>query len=94
LGVPDIITCPRVYNGYPTEKPPYVARVLIEQSSSEREVVADPFMGSGSTGVAALASRRNFLGNDLGNEALRISQENLARSAGKLDTDLYLTRTS
>src|SRR5499426_2957526 len=54
LGVADVIAVPRIHRGYPAEKPPAVSEVLIAQSSAPGEVVADPFMGSGSVGVAAL----------------------------------------
>jgi len=78
LGIPDVITVPRVRGGYPAEKPPEVAQVLIGQSSEPGEVVADPFMGSGSVGVAALRLQRAFLGNDLNPEAVQISDRRLA----------------
>jgi len=65
LGVSDIIRERRVRGGYPTEKPPRVAQLLIEQSSVEGDLVLDPFCGSGSTGEAALRVRRRFLGNDI-----------------------------
>src|SRR5688572_23319641 len=65
LGVPDVISVPRIRGGYPAEKPPEVAEILIRQSSIDGDVVADPFMGSGSTGVAAARLGRRFLGNDL-----------------------------
>ena len=77
LGVPDIITVPRIRGGYPAEKPPEVAEILIRQSSIDGDVVADPFMGSGSTGVAAARLGRRFLGNDLNPEAVRIATARL-----------------
>jgi len=54
LGTADVISVPRVHRGYPAEKPPAVSEVLIQQSTAPGELVADPFMGSGSVGVAAL----------------------------------------
>jgi site-specific DNA-methyltransferase (adenine-specific) len=78
LGIADVIAVPRVRGGYPAEKPPEVAAVLIEQSTIPGDVVADPFMGSGSVGVAALRSGRRFLGNDLNAEAVQIAQQRLA----------------
>ncbi|NUR52944.1 MAG: site-specific DNA-methyltransferase, partial [Acidobacteria bacterium] len=60
LGVADVITVPRIHRGYPAEKPPAVSQVLIGQSSSRGDLVADPFMGSGSVGVAALTLGRRF----------------------------------
>src|SRR5882672_8039320 len=53
LGVADIISVPRIRGGYPAEKPAEVAEVLIRQSTESGDVVIDPFMGSGSVGVAA-----------------------------------------
>jgi site-specific DNA-methyltransferase (adenine-specific) len=73
LGVADIITVPRIRGGYPAEKPADVADVLIRQSSQLGDVVCDPFMGSGSVGIAALRLGRRFLGNDLNPEAVRIT---------------------
>jgi DNA modification methylase len=39
--------------------------------------VIDPFMGSGSTGVAAVRKGRNFAGNDLCAEAIEIARTRL-----------------
>jgi hypothetical protein len=55
-----------------------VADVLIKQSSEPGELVADPFMGSGSVGVAALKLGRRFAGNDLNPEAVQIAGRRLA----------------
>jgi site-specific DNA-methyltransferase (adenine-specific) len=77
LGIADIITVPRVRGGYPAEKPPEVAEVLIKQSTEPGAVVVDPFMGSGSVGVAAARLGRVFLGNDLNPEAVRIAATRL-----------------
>ncbi len=77
LGVADVITVPRVHRGYPAEKPPAVSAVLIEQSSARGELVADPFMGSGSVGVAAIEAGRRFAGTDLNPEAVRLTTERL-----------------
>jgi site-specific DNA-methyltransferase (adenine-specific) len=86
LGIPDIIEAPRIYRGYPTEKPPEVSDVLITQSTVPGELVADPFMGSGSVGVAAVRSGRNFIGNDLCAEAVEITRARLIE-AGARDGD-------
>jgi site-specific DNA-methyltransferase (adenine-specific) len=77
LGVADVINVPRVHRGYPAEKPPAVSEVLINQSSVAGELVADPFMGSGSVGVAALRAGRRFAGTDLNPEAVRLTADRL-----------------
>src|SRR5687768_9195918 len=81
LGIPDIIEVPRIRGGYPAEKPVEVADVLIRQSSQAGDLVADPFMGSGSVGVAATMLGRRFIGNDLNPEAVQIAARRL-REAG------------
>ena len=77
LGIADIISVPRVHRGYPAEKPPAVSEVLINQSTAAGELVADPFMGSGSVGVAALRAGRRFTGTDLNPQAVRLTADRL-----------------
>lgn len=50
---------------HPTEKPIGLMRLYIEASSKPGDVVLDPFMGSGSTGVAAQQSGRKFIGFEI-----------------------------
>jgi site-specific DNA-methyltransferase (adenine-specific) len=84
LGVADILEAPRISGGYPAEKPPAVSEVLITQSTAPGDLVIDPFMGSGSVGVAAVRSGRSFLGNDLCAEAVEITRDRL-REAGAIE---------
>jgi site-specific DNA-methyltransferase (adenine-specific) len=77
LGVADVISVPRIHRGYPAEKPPAVSEILISQSTEPGQLVVDPFMGSGSVGVAALSLGRRFLGTDINPEAVRVSAERL-----------------
>jgi len=78
-GVADIITAKRVFNaGYPTAKPPEVAEVLISQSTEPGEFVIDPFMGSGSVGVACARVDRLFAGNDLSTSAVELARTRIA----------------
>lgn len=77
LGLADIIEVPRIHGGYPTEKPVEVSKVLIEQSSIQDETVVDPFMGSGSVGVAAVRHGRNFSGNDISYPSVELARARL-----------------
>src|SRR5688572_29071688 len=86
LGIADIIQVPRIRGGYPAEKPPEVAEVLIRQSTEPGDLVIDPFMGSGSVGVAALRLVRRFHGNDLNPEAVTIARQRLEMPAQPLHT--------
>lgn len=77
LGVADVISARRIHGGYPAEKPVAVSEILVKQSSQPGELVADPFMGSGSVGVAAVKLGRRFIGNDLNPDALDVSRHRL-----------------
>jgi site-specific DNA-methyltransferase (adenine-specific) len=81
LGVSDIITCKRVRNGYPTEKPEETSRVLIEQSSKPGELVVDCFMGSGSVGAAAVKAGRRFAGCDVSPSAVELATARIEAAA-------------
>ena len=48
--------------GHPTIKPIEQARIFIQNSSSEGDVILDPYMGTGTTGVAAVSLERSFIG--------------------------------
>jgi site-specific DNA-methyltransferase (adenine-specific) len=50
-----------------SQKPVMMIERIIRLSSNENDIVLDPFMGSGSTGIACRLSNRNFIGfeNDL-----------------------------
>jgi site-specific DNA-methyltransferase (adenine-specific) len=80
LGISDIIEVPRIRGGYPAEKPPAVSEVLVQQSSTPGQIIVDPFMGSGSVGVAAARHGRDFLGNDLCAEAVQIARARLVEA--------------
>jgi site-specific DNA-methyltransferase (adenine-specific) len=89
LGVADVISAPRIHRGYPAEKPPAVSEVLINQSTVLGELVADPFMGSGSVGVAALRAGRRFHGTDLNPDAVRLTADRLRQfGEGHVPRDL------
>jgi site-specific DNA-methyltransferase (adenine-specific) len=83
LGVADVITCKRVRNGYPTQKPVEVSEVLIKQSTQPGDLVVDCFMGSASVGVAALQNGRRFAGTDISDASIKLASERLAACAIK-----------
>ena len=55
----------QVDNGHPTPKPEdfFINHILI--SSKPRNLIYDPFMGSGTTGMAALRVDRNYIGSEI-----------------------------
>jgi DNA modification methylase len=82
LGIADVLKVPRVRGGYPAEKPSALSQILIGQSTVAGDLVVDPFMGSGSTGVAALTLGRRFAGNDVSDDSLKLTRERLLGLGG------------
>lgn len=70
---------------HPTEKPVSLMQVLIENSSQRGDIVLDPFMGSGSTGVAAQHLGRNFVGFEKDKSYFDIAQNRLTNEARQLE---------
>lgn len=50
---------------HPTQKPISILKRMIEMASNEDDIIFDPFMGVGSTGVAAMQMNRRFIGVEL-----------------------------
>ena len=62
---------------HPTQKPVDLMKYLIEVSSNENDTVLDPFMGSGSTGIACVNTNRNFIGIELDKTYFDIAQNRI-----------------
>jgi site-specific DNA-methyltransferase (adenine-specific) len=90
LGVSDVITVKRIRGGYPAEKPPEVSQVLISQSSEPGQLIVDPFMGSGSVGVASLRLGRRFFGNDVSDDAHAHARPRLLELGTEVTSDAVL----
>lgn len=65
---------------HPTEKPVDLLEFYIKNSSNVEDVVLDPFMGSGSTGVACVNTGRNFIGIELDEKYFNIAKERIDKS--------------
>ena len=55
----------RKFGKHPTAKPEKLMSYFVEMLSNEGDTVLDPFMGSGTTGVACVNCDRNFIGIEL-----------------------------
>ena len=71
---------------HPTEKPVSLMRHYIENSSSVGDYVLDPFMGSGTTGVACEATGRHFFGIELGRDEFNVAHQRLIPDAEIIET--------
>lgn len=61
--------------GYETQKPKALVERIIKTFSNEGDIVADFFCGSGTTGVTAKESGRNYIMCDINPKAVEISKE-------------------
>ena len=64
-------------NIHDTEKPVELMEVLVNNSSQENELVLDPFMGVGSTGIACIKNKRNFIGIEIDENYFNIAKSRL-----------------
>ena len=63
------------FGRHPTQKPCALLKRIILASSHERDLVLDPFSGSGTTGLVAFANGRRFVGIEQEKEFLDLSIE-------------------
>lgn len=66
---------------HPTGKPTELLEILIRNSSDENGIVLDPFMGSGSAGVACKQLNRKFIGIELDETYFNIAKERIERTS-------------
>lgn len=83
-GMPDILRVPNIKtldkegkNIHDSEKPIRLMQILIEQSTNEGEVVFEPFMGSGTTGIASVQSKRNFIGVEIDDKYFGLAEKRI-----------------
>ena len=62
---------------HPTEKNHLLLQELILDNSNENDLILDPCMGSGSTGVACINTNRNFIGMELDENYFNIAKERI-----------------
>ena len=62
---------------HPTQKPLSIVGKLMRVSSNPNDIVLDPFLGSGTTAVAAKALGRNFIGIEKNPEYCEIAEKRL-----------------
>lgn len=62
---------------HPTQKSLKLMENIVKVHTNENDIVLDPFMGSGSTGVAAIKNNRKFIGIELEKEYFDIALERL-----------------
>ena len=72
-------------NDHPTVKPTDLMRYLCRMVTPKNGTVLDPFMGSGSTGKAAILEDFNFIGIELSKEYLDIARNRIKHAITNLE---------
>lgn len=63
--------------GHPTIKPLDLTEKIIRNSSKEGQMVLDPFMSSGTTGVACKRLNRNFIGIEISEKYYEVAKKRI-----------------
>ena len=71
-------------NNHPTVKPTALMRYLCKLVTPPGGVILDPFMGSGSTGKAAILEGFNFIGVDTEIEYVEIAARRIEAACGRV----------
>ena len=62
---------------HPTEKPLSLMEHFVKIHTNKDDIILDPFMGSGTTGVAAVKNGRNFIGIEKDDEYFKIASKRI-----------------
>ena len=65
---------------HPTEKPIALMVYLLNEYTKPGDVILDPFMGSGTTGVACIETGRNFIGIEIEPKYFEIAEKRIAEA--------------
>jgi site-specific DNA-methyltransferase (adenine-specific) len=68
--------------GHPAPFPIELPRRLIQLYTYEGEVVLDPFMGSGQTAIAALKTKRHYVGYELDPKYVELARKRIRERSG------------
>ena len=74
--------------GHPAPFPIELPHRLIQLFSFTNDIVLDPFMGSGTTGIAALEANRHFIGFDTNKEYIDLAEQRLLPYRNLLEINL------
>ena len=69
---------PQTVDGHPAPFPESLANDHIVSWSNEGDLVYDPFLGSGTTGLMAVLNKRRFIGSEISAEYCALAQKRIA----------------
>ncbi|MDI6734590.1 MAG: site-specific DNA-methyltransferase [bacterium] len=69
---------------HPTQKPLEIVERIINASCPEQGVVVDPFMGSGTTAIACIKLKRNYIGFEINSNYCEMIEERINKATNPL----------
>jgi site-specific DNA-methyltransferase (adenine-specific) len=85
------MACNHHLRNHPNEKPVSLMVKLLLLCSRPGDLILDPFMGSGTTGVACIETGRRFIGIEREASYVAIAEARLAKAAASHQTELAVT---
>lgn len=93
----DNVTARNIYSempprdrSHPNEKPVSMMRHFIQLHTKPGDVVLDPFMGSGTTGVAAVELGRSFIGVELDEDHFATAERRIREAGDNKQGDFFV----
>lgn len=90
-GTSDLISVPNTKtqssnntNLHDTEKPVRLMEILISNSTNKNDIVLEPFMGVGSTGIACKNLKRDFIGVEIDKTYFNIASDRIKKTSESL----------
>jgi len=74
---------------HPTQKPVGVMQWAIKQLPDDARTICDPFMGSGTTGVAAVQLGRRFIGCEIDPKYFQIAVDRIQTEIERMENDMF-----
>lgn len=84
--ISDVLEFPKIHSSkllHPTEKNVDMLELLTRQNSDSGQIVLDPFMGSGTTGVACANTGRKFIGIEMDEKYFEIAKNRVESAYSK-----------
>jgi site-specific DNA-methyltransferase (adenine-specific) len=73
---------------HPSPKPIEYMLKLVSRVTNPGDTILDPFMGSGTTGVACVKLNRNFIGIEINEQYFKIAEKRIADAQKQMTMDL------
>lgn len=86
-GYPEVVenSSKNKHNPHPTPKNPKYIEWIIQLSSNENDIVLDPFMGSGTTALACINTNRKFIGFEIEQQYIEITNKRIESTYKELN---------